>query len=112
MKKIYALQIEGKHPDRVLEAAKHDIRKYVKRCRKISLPEGVDFWDFDCKVGADKASALPVHLAEVTAKVDAVAKEGHASVYVEVEATHGHRVYEAKAQPADAAPDGSAQQDH
>jgi Family of unknown function (DUF6172) len=112
MKKIYALQIEGKHPDRVLEAAKHDIRKYVKRCRKISLPEGVDFWDFECKVGADQTSALAVHLAEVTAKVDALAKEGHASVYVEVEATHGLRVYEAKAQPSHAAPDDSAQQDH
>jgi Family of unknown function (DUF6172) len=74
----------------------------------VSLPEGVDFWDFACKVGADKESALPMHLAEVTAKVDALAKEGHASVYVEVEATHGHRVYEARQQPAD----DSAAQDH
>jgi hypothetical protein len=104
MKKIYALQIEGKHPDRVLEATKHDIRKYVKRCRKISLPAGVDFWDFACQVGADKASAQPVHLAELIAKVDAVAKEGHTSVYVEVEATHGLRVYEAKAPVDGAAP--------
>jgi Family of unknown function (DUF6172) len=104
MKKIYALLPEGKNPDRVLEATKHDIRNYIKRCRKISLPEGVDFWDFACKVGADKESALPAHLAEVTAKVDALAKEGHASVYVEVEATHGHRVYEAKAPVQSAAP--------
>jgi hypothetical protein len=45
-----------------------------------------------------------VHLAELIAKVDAVAKEGHASVYVEVEATHGLRVYEAKAPVEGAAP--------
>jgi Family of unknown function (DUF6172) len=93
MKKVYALQIEGKNPERVLEATKHDIRKYVKRCRKISLPEGVDFWDFDCKVGADKDSATSVHLAELIAQLDVVAKAGHASAYVEVEAKNGLRVY-------------------
>ncbi len=100
MKKTYPLQIEGKHPDRVLDATKHDIRKYIKRCRAAKLPEGVDFWDFDCKVGADKDSAEPVHVAEVTKPVDAVAQAGHASVYVEIIAKHGHRVYV----PAPAAP--------
>jgi Family of unknown function (DUF6172) len=93
MKKVYALQIEGKNPERVLEATKHDIRKYVKRCRKVSLPEGVDFWDFDCKVGPDKDSATSVHLAELIAQLDVVAKAGHASAYVEVEAKNGLRVY-------------------
>lgn len=93
MKKTYPLHIEGKNSERVLEATKHDIRKYVKRCRKISLPEGVDFWDFDCKVGAGKDSAVPVHLAELIAQLDAVAKAGHASAYVEVEAKNGLRVY-------------------
>jgi hypothetical protein len=28
MKKNFPLQIEGKNPDRVLEAVKHEIRKY------------------------------------------------------------------------------------
>ncbi len=96
MKKTYPLQIEGKNADRVLEAAKHDIRKYVKRCRGVSLPKDVDFWDFDCKAGADAASATAVHLASLIAQVDVVAKEGHASVYVEVEAKPGHRVYESR----------------
>jgi hypothetical protein len=93
MKKTYPLQVQGKNPDRVLEATKHDIRNYIKRCRKVSLPEGVDFWDFDCKVGADVAAATTVHLAELIAGLDTVAKAGHASAYVEVEAKEGHRVY-------------------
>jgi hypothetical protein len=84
MKKTYPLHIEGKNADRVLEAAKHDIRKYVKRCRGVSLPKDVDFWD------------TSVHLASLIAQVDAVAKEGHASVYVEVSAKPGHRVYESR----------------
>ena len=47
MKKTFKLNIEGKNPARLLEATKHEIRKYVKRERRVPLPEGVDFWDFD-----------------------------------------------------------------
>jgi hypothetical protein len=31
MKKTFKLNIEGKNRDRVLDAVKHEIRKYVKR---------------------------------------------------------------------------------
>ena len=104
MKKTYPLSAEGKHPDRVLDAVKNDIRKYIKRCRAAKLPEGVDFWDFDCLVGADKASATAVHVAEVTQPVDAVAQAGHTSVYVEIEAKHGNRVYS----PREASPENGS----
>jgi hypothetical protein len=109
MKKIYPLLIDGKHPERVLEATKHDIRNYIKRCRKVSLPEGVDFWDFDCKVGADEASAATVHLAALIAQLDTVAKAGAASAFVEVVAKDGHRVYVHPAVTAREAADQSAQ---
>ena len=66
VKKTFQLNIEGKNRDRLLEASKHDIRKYVKRERSRALPEGVDYWDFDCKFGADEASAEPVHFATLT----------------------------------------------
>ena len=62
MKKIFPLQVEGKHPDRVLEAVKHDIRKYFKRERGRPVPAGADFWDFDCKVGASADSAQVVRV--------------------------------------------------
>ena len=43
MRKTFPLRAEGKHPDRVLEAVKHEIRKYIKRERRRDLPEGADF---------------------------------------------------------------------
>lgn len=92
MKKTYALNIEGKNRDRLLDAAKHDIRKYVKRERARALPAGVDFWDFDCKLGADHASAAALHLASLIASVDALVKEGADNFYVEVVTKHGHRI--------------------
>ncbi|MES2509862.1 MAG: DUF6172 family protein [Pseudomonadota bacterium] len=92
MKKTYQLNIEGKNRDRLLDAAKHDIRKYAKRERAKALPKGVDFWDFDCKAGASDATAAPVHFAELVAAVDALAQGGAAQVYVELISKPGHRM--------------------
>ena len=91
MRKTYRLDIEGKNRDRLIEASKHDIRKYVKRERGRPLPEGVDFWDFDCKFGSDDAGAVEVHFATLMGHIDTVAKEGGGQFYVEVVTRHGHR---------------------
>jgi hypothetical protein len=91
MKKTFQLQVEGKHPDRLLEAIKHDIRKYLKRERRRDLPEGADFWDFDCKFGLTEETAEVVHLANVITCIDdAVAKEAK-QFYVAILAKHGVR---------------------
>ncbi|HCY16368.1 MAG: hypothetical protein A2Z93_14245 [Curvibacter sp. GWA2_64_110] len=105
MRKTYQLNIEGKHRDRVLDAVKHDIRKYAKRQRRAALPEGVDFWDFDCKIGLSAEAAAPVHFGNLIEQLDAAAKEGAAAVYVELLPRHGHR----KAKPAQPAAEEPAQ---
>jgi hypothetical protein len=92
MKKTYSLNIEGKNRDRLLDAAKHDIRKYAKRERAKPLPAGVDFWDFDCRAGTTEATAEPVHFAALIASVDALANDGSEQIYVEVVVKPGHRV--------------------
>jgi hypothetical protein len=99
MKKNFPLQIEGKNPDRVLEAVKHEIRKYFKRERNRALPKEVDFWDFDCKVGLTAESAEIVKVSAVIEGVDALAKEGAASVYVEILSKHGVRVIQPENDP-------------
>jgi hypothetical protein len=91
MKKTFKLNIEGKNRDRVLEAVKHEIRKYVKRERRRELPEGVDFWDFDCRFGTTEADAVVVHFATLTERIDAVAKDAGDQFYVEILASHGRR---------------------
>jgi hypothetical protein len=92
VKKTFQLRPEGKHPDRVLDATKHEIRKYLKRERRRDLPEGVDFWDFDCKFGLTEASAEVVHLATLIERIDVAAKEAAPACYVEILAKHGVRV--------------------
>jgi hypothetical protein len=91
MRKTYPLRPEGKNPDRVLDAVKHDIRKYQKRERRVPLPEGADFWDFECRFGASKETAEVLHPGALIAALDALAQAGGDTVYVELLAKPGHR---------------------
>jgi Family of unknown function (DUF6172) len=97
MKKTFPLKLDGKNPERLLEATKHEIRKYIKRERRRALPEGVDFWDFDCKFGTSEETAQLAHLAELTALMDALFKSDGTQFYVEILAKHGHRRVRASA---------------
>ena len=92
MKKNFPLQIEGKNPERILEAVKHEIRKYFKRERNRALPKDVDVWDFDCKVGLTVESAEVVKVSAVVESLGTLAEEGAASVYVEILSKHGVRI--------------------
>jgi len=103
MKKTFQLKVEGKNRDRLLEAAKHDIRKYFKRERAKALPKGVDFWDFDCKSGYSEASAAAVPEAGLIKSIDEIVKDGGEQFYVEVLAKPGVKVARVR---DDAAEDG------
>ncbi len=94
MKKTFPLHIEGKHPDRVLDALKHELRKYLKRERSRAMPIGSDYWAFDCKIGASAETAQPVHVAELSGAVDAQVQGGAKRIYVEIVARAARRHYE------------------
>ncbi|CAN5826900.1 DUF6172 family protein [soil metagenome] len=112
MKKTFQLRPEGKNPDRVLEAIKHEIRKYIKRERRRELPAGVDFLDFDCKFGTSAETAETAHLSALTGLMDGVAKEAGAQFYVEIIGKPGHRtakpVTDAPVLAGDAPPEANA----
>ncbi len=84
MRKTFPLSAPGKHPERLLEATKHEIRKYVRRERRRELPEGMDYWDFDCRFGTSEAEATPVHFATIITAIDAAAKAGESQFFVEI----------------------------
>jgi len=100
MRKNFPLTVEGRHPDRVLDAIKHEIRKYLQRERRRPVPEGAQFWDFDCRIGPTRESADPVPVTELKPRLDALARDGLAAVYLEILARPGVRA----APPAGAAP--------
>ena len=85
MKKIFKLTDPKKHEDRVLEAVKHEIRKYVKREKKKDLPDKATmYWDFDCKIGATVDDAKVVAYEELIKALDAVKADGAKECYIEI----------------------------
>ena len=85
MKKIFKLTDEKKHEDRVLEAVKNDIRKYVKREKKKKLEDAkMTYWDFDCKIGATSDTAEIVEFEALIKALDAVKATGATECYVEI----------------------------
>lgn len=91
MKKTFPLSAPGHQAPRVVEQIKAEVRKYVKRERKKKLPEGVDFWDFDCKVGQGEGSPETKHIEEIIPAIDQAAAAAAEAVYIEILAKPGHR---------------------
>lgn len=91
MKKTFSLHAPGLADARVVDAIKHEVRRYVKRERGKRLPEGFEVWEFSCKVGSDPSSAEPKDLREIASAIDVVAASGTASVFIEVVARAAHR---------------------
>jgi hypothetical protein len=79
-----------KRPRRV-EAIKYEVKKYLKRERNKSLPPGVDFWDFDCRFGADEASSEIIHVSAINKAIDKADSQQLDSFYLEILAKPGHR---------------------
>ena len=73
MKKSFPLSDPKHKPERVVAAIKNDVRKYVKRERKKQLPEGVDYWDFACKVGQESETPVAKHVEEIVPAIDEAA---------------------------------------
>lgn len=91
MKKLFPLQEPGKERPRVVDAVKHEVRKYVKREHRKALPEGFDMWTFACKVGTSAATAAECALGDISAKIDQVESGGADAVYIEIIATPTQR---------------------
>lgn len=84
MKRTFQLSVAGKKPERVLDSIKHEVRKYLKRERRRTLPKDTDYWDFDCKFGTSEASAQTVHLATITGHIDEISKANGTQLFIEI----------------------------
>ncbi len=92
MKKTFPLTDPKHAPARVIAAIKNDVRRYLKRERRKTLPEDAGHWAFDCRVGRDAESAASAHPAELAAAIDKAASEDWTAVYVEIHSRPGKRV--------------------
>jgi hypothetical protein len=92
MKKTFKLTHPKIKRDRLVEAVRHDVKKYIKRERNKKLPDGVDFWDFDCKFGNTAENAKTIHLTEINKFIDQADEQQLETFYLEILAKPGHRM--------------------
>ena len=92
MKKSFNLTAPNKTPERQTDSVKHEIKKYVTREQRKSVPADVDFWDFDCKIGEELDSALIIHVSEINKKIDALVLDKKERFYLEILAKPDHRM--------------------
>ena len=91
MKKIFALTHPKIKVPRLVDKIKYDVKRYFKREKKKPLPEGFDFWDFDCRFGQSAEVANPVIAADLLLAIDIAEKKGFESFYLEILARPGHK---------------------
>jgi hypothetical protein len=91
MKKTFSLTHEKIKTPRLVDSIKHDLKKYIKRERNKTLPEDVDFWDFDCKYGHTEETAEVIHVSALNKSVDDAVQHELSSFYIEILVKPGHR---------------------
>ena len=84
MKKVFKLKDEKRNPERIVEAIKHEIRKYIKRERRKKLPEGAVYWEFDCRFGESAEDAKTMHSPELLSSLEKAREAGWDSCYAEL----------------------------
>ena len=100
MKKTFQFKVPGNDDKRVVEAIKGDVRKYLKRERRKTLPEGFDQWDFNCRIGPDAEAPITTPVQDIIGAIDALAQAGKPAVYIEILSAPGHRPQRISPNPA------------
>ncbi len=91
MKKTFKMSHPKIKVPRLVEAIKHEVKKYIRRERGKKLPSGADFWDFDCRFGLDEGSSEVIHLSQINKSISGAEAEQLESFYLEILAKPGYR---------------------
>ena len=84
MKKTFSLVHPKIKIDRMFEASRSEVKKYLKRERRKQLPEGADFWDFDCRFGDTEDGAKVIHVGDIGKNIGDAQERGLESFYLEI----------------------------
>lgn len=84
MKKTFQLIVANKKKDRQVESIKNEVRKYIKRERSKKLPEGFNYWSFDCKFGKTENEASEIRFVDIIKSIDIAASENLENFYLEL----------------------------
>jgi hypothetical protein len=91
MKKTFKLSHSKLPLPRLVEAIKYEVKKYIKRERRKTLPPKVDFWDFDCRFGVSEENCDVIHLSAINKSISEAEAKKLESFYLEILVKPGYR---------------------
>lgn len=98
MKKTFKMTHPKLKVPRLVEAIKYEVKKYIKRERGKKLPDNADFWDFDCRFGADEESSDVIHMSAINKCISEAEAKELESFYLEILARPAYRTKKPKEQ--------------
>ncbi|MDB9865749.1 DUF6172 family protein [Candidatus Thioglobus sp.] len=101
MKKTFELIHPKIKPARLIETARRDIKKYLKRENRKLLPDDFDCWNFDCKFGPSEEKAEVILSSEISKCISEAEAESLKSFYLEILAKPGYKKSFAKLKALD-----------
>ena len=101
MKKTFELIHPKIKPARMIEAARRDVKKYLKRENRKLLPDDFDCWNFDCKFGPTQEKAEVILSSEISKCISEAEAESLKSFYIEILAKPGYKKSFAKLKALD-----------
>lgn len=66
------------------DAFRNEIKRYIKRESNKKLPEGFDYWDFDCRLGIDDSNAKEIAVPSIGGAIESIVQNGDESFYMEI----------------------------
>jgi len=84
MKKTFDLVHPKIKPARLFEGVRRDVKKYLKRENRKTVPEGFDCWDFDCKYGDTEETAEVILTTEISEYITRAEAKNLKSFYLEI----------------------------
>lgn len=84
MKKTFSFTAKNKIPARQMEAIKFEVKKYIARENRKVIPEGFDFWEFDCRFGFTEDSAEIIKFVNIRSCISMAFDEGKDGFYLEI----------------------------
>ena len=89
MKKTFSLVHPKIKTARLIELIRRDVKKYLKREKRKTLPDGADYWHFDCRFGITEDKAEMILSSEISKCITQVESENLESFYLEILAKPG-----------------------
>jgi hypothetical protein len=91
MKKTFSFISSNKMPDRQAEAIRQEVKKYLARERRKTVPSDADFWNFECKIGPNAEEASAIHVNEISEMISKYMTRKLESFYLEILAKPGNK---------------------